>query len=551
MKILLNSLFFIFFLSSVSCSSDSEDAVPIQEFKLDAVTIDGKTNQDLYVDVNPTSSIFLKFSDQIDQATIIENIKIKEQSGQFLTITPVYDGHYTIEIKGESVLKSYTKYELLIYPNLKSKSGNKILTGKTYSISTTIDLTDKFPRISDEELLDKVQSQTFKYFWDFGHPVSGMARERTTSGDVVTTGGTGFGVMAMIAAAERGFISKNDALSRIQKIVTFLDTKCTSYHGAFAHWVNGTTGATYPFSQYDNGADLVETALLFQGLLTARQYFKSSDAGEAQLRSDITRLWEAIEWTWFQKGGENVLYWHWSPDYGWQMNLKIAGWNESLIVYALAAASPTYPISAEVYKQGWERNGAFANGKSYYGYTLPLGTEYGGPLFFSHYSFLGINPKDLKDQYTDYWTQNRNHTLINYNYCLTNPKGYGGYSADCWGLTASDGNNGYSAHSPTNDKGVIAPTAALSSMPYTPEESMRALHFFYYKLGDKLWSDYGFVDAFNLSEQWYDNQHIAIDQGPIVVMIENHRTGLLWSLFMADTEIKDGLKKLGFQSPDI
>ena len=505
----------------------------------------------MYVDVNPTSSIYLKFSDQIDQATIIDNIKIREQSGQFLAITPVYDGHYTIEIKGESVLKSYTKYELLIYPNLKSKSGNKILTGKTYSISTTIDLTDKFPRISDEELLDKVQSQTFRYFWDFGHPTSGMARERTTSGDVVTTGGTGFGVMAMIAAAERGFISKNDALSRIQKIVTFLDTKCTSYHGAFAHWVNGATGATYPFSQYDNGADLVETALLFQGLLTARQYFKSNDAVEIQLRTDITRLWEAIEWTWFQKGGENVLYWHWSPDYGWQMNLKITGWNESLIVYALAAASPTYPISAEVYKQGWVRNGAFANGKSYYGYTLPLGTEYGGPLFFSHYSFLGINPKDLKDQYTDYWTQNRNHTLINYTYCITNPKGYGGYSADCWGLTASDGNNGYSAHSPTNDKGVIAPTAALSSMPYTPEESMRALHFFYYKLGDKLWSDYGFVDAFNLSEQWYDNQNIAIDQGPIVVMIENYRTGLLWSLFMADPEIKDGLKKLGFQSPDI
>lgn len=551
MKILLNSLFFIFLLSSISCSSDNEDGTPVQEFKLDGITIDGKTNQDLYVDVNPTSSIYLKFSDQIDQATIIDNIKIREQSGQFLAITPVYDGHYTIEIKGESVLKSYTKYELLIYPNLKSKSGNKILTGKTYSISTTIDLTDKFPRISDEELLDKVQSQTFRYFWDFGHPTSGMARERTTSGDVVTTGGTGFGVMAMIAAAERGFISKNDALSRIQKIVTFLDTKCTSYHGAFAHWVNGATGATYPFSQYDNGADLVETALLFQGLLTARQYFKSNDAVEIQLRTDITRLWEAIEWTWFQKGGENVLYWHWSPDYGWQMNLKITGWNESLIVYALAAASPTYPISAEVYKQGWVRNGAFANGKSYYGYTLPLGTEYGGPLFFSHYSFLGINPKDLKDQYTDYWTQNRNHTLINYTYCITNPKGYGGYSADCWGLTASDGNNGYSAHSPTNDKGVIAPTAALSSMPYTPEESMRALHFFYYKLGDKLWSDYGFVDAFNLSEQWYDNQNIAIDQGPIVVMIENYRTGLLWSLFMADPEIKDGLKKLGFQSPDI
>lgn len=541
----------IFSLFLQACGGDDKDS-GLVDFRLNEITINGLKNQDSYADIDPQNlSVTLSFSAVIDQKTIEANIKLRDNGGKDIKLSYVYDGLKSIELKPVDALQAYSKYTLIIWPGLKSIDGTDLFTGKTYSISTTIDMADKFPRIPDEELLDKVQSQTFRYFWDFGHPVSGMARERTTSGDVVTTGGTGFGIMAMIAAAERGFISKNDALSRIQKIVTFLDTQCTSYHGAFAHWVNGATGATYPFSQYDNGADLVETALLFQGLLTARQYFKSNDAGETLLRADITRLWEAIEWTWFQKGGENVLYWHWSPDYGWQMNMKITGWNEALIVYALAASSPTHPISAEVYKQGWTRNGAFAEGKSYYGYLLPLGTEYGGPLFFSHYSFLGINPKDLKDQYTDYWTQNRNHTLINYTYCITNPKGYAGYSADCWGLTASDGNNGYSAHSPTNDKGVIAPTAALSSMPYTPEESMKALHFFYYKLGDKLWSDYGFVDAFNLSEQWYDNQNIAIDQGPIVVMIENYRTGLLWSLFMTDPEVKAGLNKLGFQSPDI
>ncbi|HMM02637.1 MULTISPECIES: glucoamylase family protein [unclassified Dysgonomonas] len=541
----------IFSLFLQACGGDDKDS-GLVDFRLNEITINGLKNQDSYADIDPQNlSVTLSFSAVIDQKTIEANIKLRDKGGKDIKLSYVYDGLKNIELKPVDALQAYSKYSLIIWPGLKSIDGTDLFTGKTYSISTTIDMADKFPRIPDEELLDKVQSQTFRYFWDFGHPVSGMARERTTSGDVVTTGGTGFGIMAMIAAAERGFISKNDALSRIQKIVTFLDTQCTSYHGAFAHWVNGATGATYPFSQYDNGADLVETALLFQGLLTARQYFKSNDAGETLLRADITRLWEAIEWTWFQKGGENVLYWHWSPDYGWQMNMKITGWNEALIVYALAASSPTHPISAEVYKQGWTRNGAFAEGKSYYGYLLPLGTEYGGPLFFSHYSFLGINPKNLKDQYTDYWTQNRNHTLINYTYCITNPKGYAGYSADCWGLTASDGNNGYSAHSPTNDKGVIAPTAALSSMPYTPEESMKALHFFYYKLGDKLWSDYGFVDAFNLSEQWYDNQNIAIDQGPIVVMIENYRTGLLWSLFMTDPEVKAGLNKLGFQSPDI
>ncbi len=551
MNILRFSFISVLSLLFVSCGGEDSDDNPIKEFAFTEISIDGNTNQSSYTNVDPTSTIYLKFTDYIDANSINDNIKIKDQSGQLLSCNPVYDGSYIIAIEGEAILKSFSKYQLVILTNLKSKSGVKIFTGKTFDISTSMDLSDKFPRISDEELLDLVQKQTFSYFWDFGHPTSGMARERTTSGNVVTTGGTGFGIMAMIVAAKREFISRSDALARIQKIVTFLDTKCTNYHGAYAHWIDGATGETKPFSQYDDGADLVETALLFQGLLTARQYFNSADISETTLRTDITRLWEAIDWTWFQKDNENVLYWHWSPNVGWQMNLKISGWNESLIVYALAASSPTHPIAKSVYDEGWTRNGAFVNNKSFYGYELPLGSDYGGPLFLSQYSFLGINPRGLTDSYTNYEVQNKNHTLINYNYCIQNPKGYRGYSADCWGLTASDGNTGYSAHSPTNDKGVIAPTAALSAMPYTPEESMKALHFFYYKLGDKLWSQYGFFDAFNLSAQWFDNQHIAIDQGPIIVMIENYRSGLLWSLFMSDPEIKAGLTKLGFGSPSI
>lgn len=534
------------------CSGDNEDTVISEDFKLAEISIDGKSNQESYTEIDPQNlSIELKFSVAVDKSTIEKNITLKDKNNNTIKLLFSYTGDNIVIVKSESALATFTSYSFVILPNIKSQNGTAILTGKTYSISTSMDMTDKFPRISDEELLDLVQKQTFKYFWDFGHPTSGMSRERSTSGDVVTTGGTGFGIMAMIAASEREFISKTTALERVQKIVTFLDTKTTSYHGAYAHWINGNTGATVAFSQYDDGADLVETALLFQGLLTARQYFNADNTTEKKLRDDITKLWEAVEWTWFQKDGENVLYWHWSPNVGWQMNLKIQGWNESLITYVLAASSPTYPISAEVYKQGWTRNGAFAENKTYYGYQLPLGTNYGGPLFFSHYSFLGINPEGLTDQYADYWIQNENHTLINYNYCVNNPKGFSGYSKDCWGLTASDGNDGYSAHSPVNDKGVIAPTAALSSMPYTPEESMRALHFFYYKLGDKLWSDYGFVDAFNLSAQWFDNQYIAIDQGPIIIMLENYRTGLLWSLFMSDQEVKNGLKKIGFQSPNI
>ena len=454
------------------------------------------------------------------------------------------DKHIVLKIN-QTAFKSYSSYKLYILTG--EYLGVQIEDEFSCTLFTGLDTTPKFPFISDEELLTLVQQQTFKYFWDFGHPVSGMVRERSTSGNTVTTGGTGFGVMAMMVAVERDFISRNDALTRIQTMVSFLKNNCTRYHGAFSHWINGQTGATQPFSQRDNGADLVETAFLMQGLLTARQYFSEDAPAEAKLREDINELWEAVEWDWFRRDGQNVLYWHWSPNYGWEMNHQIRGWDECLMTYVLAASSPTHTIPKTVYDEGWAKNGAMKNGASYYGITLPLGSNRGGPLFFAHYSFLGLNPKNVSDAYcSDYWQQNVNHTLINMNYCVQNPLKYVGYSADCWGLTASDGNDGYNAHSPTNDKGVIAPTAALSSMPYTPDESMRALHFFYYMLGDRLWKEYGFTDAFNLTAGWFDNQFLAIDQGPIIVMIENYRTGLIWDLFMSCPEVQAGLLKLGF-----
>ena len=234
------------------------------------------------------------------------------------------------------------------------------------------------------------------------------------------------------------------------------------------------------------------------------------------------------------------------------MNMQIRGWNEALIVYVLAASSPTHTIPKQVYDEGWARNGAMRNGNTYYGVQLPLGPPLGGPLFFSHYSFLGLDPKGLTDAYADYWQQNVAHSQINFNYSVANPKGFVGYSNSIWGLTASDNNvGGYSAHAPDNDLGIISPTAAISSLPYTPEQSMNALRFFYYKLGDKLWKEYGFVDAFNLTNLWFASSFLAIDQGPMIIMIENHRSALLWDLFMSAPEIKSGLQKLGFQSPKI
>lgn len=411
------------------------------------------------------------------------------------------------------------------------------------------------PNLTDEQLLDVVQKQTFRYFWDFAHPVSGMARERSNvafdyGSEVVTTGGTGFGVMAIVVAANRGWISRDSAALHLLKMVKFL-AKADAYHGVFPHWMDGATGKTIPFSRKDDGADLVETSFLFQGLLTARQYFNSDKPAESELRNRITWLWNDIEWNWFTKNGQNVLYWHWSPDNGWAMDHTIRGYNECLITYVLAASGERYPVEATVYHEGWTRSRFFRNGKEFYGYLLPLGFDYGGPLFFAHYSFLGLDPRGLEDGYANYWTQNVNHTLINRAYCIHNPLKYTGYGERTWGLTASDNHEGYSAHSPDNDLGVITPTAALSSFPYTPQYSMEALRNFYYNLGDKIWSEYGFVDAFNETRDWYAKSHLAIDQGPIIVMIENFRTGLLWDLFMSAPEVQTGLKKLGFKSPHL
>lgn len=442
--------------------------------------------------------------------------------------------------------KLFIAIVLLIFVSNGSYA-QKVAVKNPHAIPYTLKI-DK--NISDTALVDLVQKQTLRYFWDFAHPVSGLARERSNETmnygrKVVTTGGTGFGVMAIVVGVNRGWIARDTAARFLLRMVRWL-SKADSYHGVFPHWYNGETGKTIRFSRKDDGADLVESSFLLQGLLTVRQYFDGDNQTERALRNLINSLWNDVEWDWYTRDGREVLYWHWSPNNGWAMNFPLRGFNECLITYVLAASSDRYPVSDKVYHRGWVESSHFHNGKQFYGFTLPLGYDYGGPLFFSHYSFLGLSPRGLKDKYADYWQQNQNHTLINYSYCVDNPKAFKGYGEKCWGLTASDTYNGYDAHSPTNDHGTITPTAALSAFPYTPDKSMAALRYFYKELGDKIWSEYGFVDAFNLTQNWYAKSHLAIDQGPIVVMIENYRTGLLWNLFMSCPEVKAGLKKLGF-----
>lgn len=418
------------------------------------------------------------------------------------------------------------------------------VTGVVLETSDTIEAV--VAPFADDQFLDMVQEYTFRYFYEYGHPTSGMARERLGSDDIVTTGGTGFGIMALIVGVHRGYITREEGVNRLLKIVSFLQF-ADRFHGVFPHWMNGRTGDVIPFSTFDNGGDLVETAFLMEGLLCARQYFNQNLITENTLRDVITSLWEDVEWDHYSRNDSGVLYWHWSPNYGWQMNFALRGYNEALIVYLLAIASPTHPVDASYYHSGWAGAG-YVNGNTWYGHKLFVGPHFGGPLFFAHYSFMGFDPRNIKDAYANYFEQNRNHTLINRSWCIDNPFNFEGYGENCWGLTASDDPFGYLAHAPGQgtDNGTITPAAAIPSMPYTPQESMGALKHFYQEHGPDLWGEYGFYDAFNLEQNWFADSYLAIDQGPIINMIENYRSGLLWSNFMANSEIAPALSAAGF-----
>lgn len=410
--------------------------------------------------------------------------------------------------------------------------------------------------LSNNELLDLVQKECLNYMWDGADPTSGLAYERihldgiypSNDQTVITTGGSGFGVGGLIVGMERGWISRADGVARLQKIVDYL-AKADRYHGVWSHWMDGPTGKTVPFGKKDNGGDLVESAFLMQTLLCARQYMKPEVPAEKSVIDGINALWETMEFDWYTRGGQHVIYWHWSPEYEWEMNFPLEGYNECLIVYVLAAASPTHTVPAECYHEGWARSGGIKSSATPYGYPLDLkhnGAEaYGGPLFWAHYSYIGLCPRGLKDQYADYWHVTANHALSDYAYCVANPKGYKGYGEDCWGLTASYSPKGYAAHCPGQDLGVITPTAALSSFPYTPTQSMKALRYFYGKK-DFLWGKYGPYDAFSLDPTWTLPRYLAIDQLTIAPMIENYRSGLLWNLFMSCPEVQRGLDSLGF-----
>jgi hypothetical protein len=303
---------------------------------------------------------------------------------------------------------------------------------------------------------------------------------------------------------------------------------------------------------------------MIQALLTARQYFNRDTPAEREIRETATQFWREVEWDWFRKEPtSDFLYWHWSPDHGFHINHPFVGWNESLIVYLLAIASPTHPVPASMwhtgwagqsdlavrYRQGWGRTTQgdhFRNGNTYYGLKLDVGVGPGGDLFFTQFSFLGFDPRGKRDAYTNYFSNNRTLALINRAYCVANPRHFAGYGPDTWGLSA--GING--GRPPArDDSGTLCVSAALGVMPYTPAESMAALKHYYRDLGAKVWGIYGFHDGFNPSQNWYEEVWMGLNQAQITAGIENYRTGLLWKNFMANPEIQPALDAIGFK-PD-
>ena len=410
--------------------------------------------------------------------------------------------------------------------------------------------------MTDDELLTMVEEASFRYYWEADESHSGMTRENTPGNDdIVALGASGFGVMAIIVGAERGFITRAQALDRLLRITSFLAT-ADRYHGAWPHFLSGSTGKRLPvFGIYDNGADLVETSFLMEGLLASRQYFKGDGPIGKELYERITRLWEGVDWDWFRAAPQrDALYWHWSPEYSFHIANRLTGWNEVMITYLEAIASASHAIPASDYLSGWVGEGIgnrYANGESYYGITLPVGRGTGGPLFFTEYSFMGFDPRGIHDKFTDYADNNRAQAQINLAYCIRNPHNWKGYGADTWGITAVDGPEHYVPYEPTPrlDDGTIAPTGAISAIVYTPQESMAALRHFYRDFGAQVWDIYGFRDAFNLQQNWYSGITMGLNQAPMAVMIENSRTSLVWKNFMANPEIAPALKTMGFH-PD-
>lgn len=416
--------------------------------------------------------------------------------------------------------------------------------------------------------LDSLSKHTFNFFWETADSNTAQVPDRWPTPSFSSIAATGFGITSYLIGAERGYITREQAAERVLKTISFLHQRpkgdstsgVVGYKGFFYHFIDMKTGHRYRNVELST----IDTGLLMAGILSAQSYFDGEHETEKQIRAIADSLYLAIEWDWAMNNGQTMTM-GWHPEKGF-IESRWKGYNEAMILYVLALGSPTHTIPAESWT-AWTSTYQWAN---YYGQEH---VNF-GPLFGHQYSqmyidFRGIYDPYMKDKGIDYFENSKRATYANRAYCMANPGHYTGYSSNVWGLTACDGPGnstkanpnvsfmGYHARGAAqyynDDDGTITPTAAGGSMAFAPEICIPALQAMYEQYGDKIYTRYGFVDAFNLSIKntdgstgWIDTDHLGIDQGPILIQAENYRSELVWNLMKKNPYIINGLKKAGF-----
>jgi hypothetical protein len=429
-------------------------------------------------------------------------------------------------------------------------------------------------------LVEDLQRRSFDYFWDLGANDKGLVPDRWPSPSFASIAAVGFGLTTYGVGAERGWITRDQAIDRTLATLRFFDR---APQGEAAQGTSGHKGFFYHFLKMDSGArdancelSTVDTALLLGGVLFAQSYFDRHDPREAEIRALAEDIYQSVDWTWAQER-KPLISMGWRPETG-MIEHDWRGYNEALLVYVLALASPTHPVGQDAY-QAWtstyDESWGTYQGQEHLGFA---------PLFGHQYSHVWLDLRGIQDAYMrrkglDYFENSRRATLAQRNYAIANPMGWQGYDKDVWGLTASDGPidatldykgekrqfKTYTARGAgirhAFDDGTIVPTAAASSMPFAPEVVVPAIEAMHARYGKWIYRQYGFIDAFNPSFQydvplhhgkvhpgmgWADEDYIGIDQGPIVLMIENHRSELVWEVMRRNPHIRRGLQRAGF-----
>jgi len=392
------------------------------------------------------------------------------------------------------------------------------------------------PSPSDDKFLDQIQRETFKYFVECVNPKNGIVLDRADNFSAPdfqkipgSIAGVGFGLTALAVGAERGWIAKNEAKSRTLATLEFFAEKAEQKNGFFYHFLDMNTGKRFANCEISS----VDTALLLAGVLFAGKYYE-----DPQIARLSRNIFNRVDWRWMKNGTE-FLCMGWKPEEGFLSNYWTQ-YAESLLMYILAMGSTTNGIDRTSWKNLKRIVGKYGGRECIY-----------CPSLFTHqYSHIWVDFRDKYDGFADYFENSLQATLINRQYCLDSRRSFKTFDDDCWGLTAAIGPDGYCAYGsppgPAQNDGTVAPTAAGASIVFTPEFSIRVLKYFFHEYNKQMWGKYGFSDSLNINRDFFARDAYAINQGPILLMIENLRSKFVWKTFMRIPEVKRGMMKAGF-----